>query len=75
MLAKLHEGGVRKIFCGHYHRNAGGWFNDLEVVVTSAIGCRLGEDPHGMRIVKVKKSGIDHQYYPLDNFPEKVDLN
>ena len=26
MLEKLYAGGVRKIFCGHYHRNAGGWF-------------------------------------------------
>ena len=26
MLEKLHAGGVRKVFCGHYHRNAGGWY-------------------------------------------------
>ena len=26
MLEKLYAGGVRKIFCGHYHRNAGGWY-------------------------------------------------
>jgi hypothetical protein len=26
MLNKFYDGGVRKIFCGHYHRNAGGWY-------------------------------------------------
>ena len=45
--------GIRKIFCGHYHRNAGGFYKDLEVIVTSAIGCQIGPDQHGMRIVKV----------------------
>ena len=26
MLDKFYDAGVRKIFCGHYHRNAGGWY-------------------------------------------------
>lgn len=34
-LRKFKEAGVSKIMCGHYHRNAGGWYHDLEVVVTS----------------------------------------
>ena len=34
-LEQFYEAGVRKIFCGHYHRNAGGFFKDLEVVVTN----------------------------------------
>ena len=25
MLNKFSKAGVTKIFCGHYHRNAGGW--------------------------------------------------
>ena len=74
MLNKFHDGGVRKIFCGHYHRNAGGWFKDLEVVVTSAIGCMLGDDPHGMRIVNVNMSGITHKYHSLDDCPTKIDV-
>jgi hypothetical protein len=53
----------------------GGWFKDLEVVVTSAIGCRLGDDPHGMRIVTVRESAIDHKYYSLEDCPRGVDLN
>mmetsp|Transcript_24789 Transcript_24789/g.74361 ORF Transcript_24789/g.74361 Transcript_24789/m.74361 type:complete len:151 (+) Transcript_24789:968-1420(+) len=31
-----------KWFCGHFHRNAGGYDGELEVVVTSAAGCALG---------------------------------
>lgn len=34
-------------------RNAGGFYRDLEVVITSAIGCQIGPDQHGMRLVKV----------------------
>ncbi len=34
-------------------RNAGGFYKDLEVVVTTAVGCQLGADKHGMRIVTV----------------------
>ena len=73
-LDQFYEAGVRKIFCGHFHRNAGGFYKDLEVVVTSAIGCQIGPDTHGMRVVRVNKDGITHHYHPLDNFPLKVTL-
>jgi len=66
--------GVSKVFCGHYHRNAGGKYKDLEVVVTSAIGCQLGTDHHGMRIVKVFKEYISHEFHSLKNFPSKISL-
>ncbi|EER12627.1 conserved hypothetical protein [Perkinsus marinus ATCC 50983] len=40
------EAGVKAIFAGHYHRNAGGWYTDpsghkLEVITTTAIGCQI----------------------------------
>ena len=35
MLEKLYAGGVRKIFCGHYHRNAGGWFKVNDLIISS----------------------------------------
>ena len=49
LLDKLCKAGVSKLFCGHYHSNAGGWYPSdserlLEVVVTTAIGCQLGSD-------------------------------
>ena len=75
MLTKFKNSNVSKIFCGHYHRNAGGWDGpSLELVVTSAIGCQIGNDPHGMRIVKVFEDHIEHKYHSLEDCPTDVDL-
>ena len=41
--------------CCVVSRNAGGFYRDLEVVVTSALGCQLGADTHGMRVVRVAR--------------------
>lgn len=73
-LKKFHEAGVTKIMCGHYHRNAGGWYNEMELVVTSAIGAQLGSDKSGARLVKVLNSQVEHRYYSLGDLPEKVEL-
>ena len=75
MLKKFKSSDVSKIFCGHYHRNAGGWDGpSLELVVTSAVGCQIGCDPHGMRIVKIFENCAEHQYHALDDCPTNVDL-
>ena len=74
-LEELRKAGVKKVFCGHYHRNAGGFYKDLEVVVTSAIGCQIGPDKHGMRVVKVDQEKVSHEYFPLNNFPMRITLN
>ena len=37
-LSKLKKAGISKWFSGHYHRNAGGWSDDLEVIVSGACG-------------------------------------
>lgn len=61
-------------------RNAGGVYKELEVVVTSAIGCQIPDSEtglrceHGMRVVRVTKAGIEHSYHPLASFPTRVDL-
>jgi 3',5'-cyclic AMP phosphodiesterase CpdA len=43
------DAGVGSWFCGHFHRNAGGWYrrggSKLEVIVTAAIGTNLKSDP------------------------------
>ncbi|KAF2365833.1 Calcineurin-like phosphoesterase domain ApaH type, partial [Trinorchestia longiramus] len=67
MLDKFYDAGVRHIFSGHYHRNAGGTFKDLEMVVTSAAGVQLGDDEPGYRIVNVTETSITHQYRNLNN--------
>ena len=48
-LLDMAKGGrVSKWFCGHYHRNAGGWDgDDLEVVITAAVGANLTTDASG----------------------------
>lgn len=67
--------GVRHIFCGHCHRNAGGFYKDLELVITSAIGMQIGSDKSGIRIVKVKKNEVSHKYYPLEEVPSAIAFN
>ncbi|XP_074696977.1 serine/threonine-protein phosphatase CPPED1 isoform X2 [Strix aluco] len=58
--------GIKAVFSGHYHRNAGGSYRGLEMVVSSAIGCQLGEDTHGLRVVVVTDEKIVHRYYSLN---------
>ncbi|XP_063853886.1 LOW QUALITY PROTEIN: serine/threonine-protein phosphatase CPPED1-like [Scylla paramamosain] len=66
ILGKFIDAGVKYVFCGHYHRNAGGEHNGLEVVVTSAVGAQLGTDPNGYRVVNVVKDKIVHFYHGLE---------
>jgi len=75
LLKKLKDAGVKHVFSGHFHRNAGGFDEDLEMVVTSAIGCQIGDDKSGMRLVRVSEQKIDHKYYSLSDWPEVVDLS
>lgn len=63
--------GIKAVFSGHYHRNAGGTYQDLDMVVSSAIGCQLGKDTHGLRVVVVTAEKIVHRYYSLDELSEK----
>ena len=72
MLDKFCNAGVRTIFCGHYHRNAGGKFKNLELIVTSAVGAQLGTDKSGLRVVHVDEDCIRHKYYAIEDIPEKV---
>lgn len=60
LLARLVKKGVVAWFCGHFHRNAGGWYRDadgkgLEVVVTAAVGTNITNRPGGNIL---GKSGI-----------------
>lgn len=74
MLDKFYDAGVRHVFCGHYHRNAGGFYKDLEEVVTSAVGAQLGECQQGFRLVRVLEDRLLHQYYALGTAPTHVHL-
>lgn len=41
------------------------------MVVSSAIGCQLGKDAHGLRVVVVTAQRIVHRYYSLDELSKK----
>ncbi|QQP55078.1 Metallophosphoesterase CSTP1, partial [Caligus rogercresseyi] len=41
----------------------GGFYKEMELIVTSAVGCQIGDDGHGFRRVDVSKTGkITHDY-------------
>ncbi len=61
-LEKFKKAGVSKIFCGHYHQNAGGFYDNIEIITTSAIGAQLGNDKHGYRLVSVDENEVKHKY-------------
>jgi 3',5'-cyclic AMP phosphodiesterase CpdA len=66
VLDTLGEFGVRAYFCGHWHRNGGGWDGGVEVAVTGPVGYPLGSDPSGFRVVDVDEEGLRHRYVTLD---------
>lgn len=75
MLSKIKNAGIKYVFAGHYHRNAGGFDEDLEMIVTSAIGQQINNDKDsGMRIVSVMQDKITHEYCELDSVPTNVAL-
>ena len=70
----LKEHNVSAVFSGHWHRNNYASDGDLEVVMTGPVGYPLGDDPSGLRIVKVFQDRIDHEYFALDALPETVEI-
>lgn len=65
---------VSYIFAGHYHRNAFGTYEGMEMVTTGPVGHPLGEDPSGLRIINIQGGKIQHQYFSLDSIPENIRL-
>ena len=61
--------GVSHIFSGHYHRNALGTYEGIEMVTSGPVGKTLGKDPSGLRIINIKGDKITHSYLPLDSIP------
>ena len=66
------ENKVEAIFAGHLHHNALTSYGNIQMIATSAVGKQIGEDSSGLRIVKVYADRIEHQYFGLDEIPEKV---
>lgn len=69
----LEQAGVRYVFAGHYHRNAGGIDGSLTEIVTGAVGKPLGQSASGFRIVRVDGQKLDSQWYSLGRVPNAID--
>ena len=72
-LFKAH--GVAAVFAGHWHRNHMSYYGGLQIVTSGPVGCPLGDDPSGLRVVKVLDDRIEHAYYALDDVPDAVELD
>jgi 3',5'-cyclic AMP phosphodiesterase CpdA len=68
-LDMLKLAGVRYVFAGHYHRNAFGQDEDLQMITNGPVGRPLGNDPSGIRVVSVLPDRLEHTYFTLGNIP------
>jgi 3',5'-cyclic AMP phosphodiesterase CpdA len=69
----LEQSGVRYVFAGHYHRNAGGTDGPLNEVVTGAVGMPLGGSLSGFRSVTVRGNKLESTWFCLGGIPNVVD--
>jgi predicted MPP superfamily phosphohydrolase len=74
-LAMFREFGVRYLFCGHYHRNAGGREGELENITSGPVGKPLGGAKSGIRVAIVRADKIEHNYYELGDLPTKIEMD
>lgn len=74
-LKLFHEAGVKYLFSGHYHRNAGGRDGDIEMVTTGAVGKPLGGSKSGFRVIIVRDDRLEHQFYEFGDLPVKIELD
>ena len=70
----LHEHDTSAVFAGHWHRNNYAEDGKLQMVVTGAVGYPLGDDPSGLRVVKIEGDDVTHQYYAMDDIPTSIEL-
>jgi serine/threonine-protein phosphatase CPPED1 len=74
-LSMFREAGVKYLFSGHYHRNAGGRAGEIEMTTTGPVGMPLGEGSQsGLRVVIVRDSGLTHRYYQLGELPNQIEI-
>ena len=56
---------VSAVFTGHLHRNNYKKIGNTELVSTGPVGFPLGEDPSGIRHVRVDDNSLTHEYLGL----------
>jgi len=74
-LSLFESNNVDAIFFGHRHKNNLAVYGKIQLITTSALGKPLGNNPSGMRIVKIYKDRIEHEYYGLSDLPESLKLD
>ncbi len=72
LLAEFHRGRITHAFAGHWHRNSLARDGDFEMVTSGPVGYPLGEDPSGIRVVRVEPDRIIHHYHDLAEFEENA---
>ena len=72
-LDQIEQAGVRTVFAGHYHRNAGGADGPLTEWVVGATGMPIPPALSGFRIVTVDGHKLDSRWYCLAALPNQVD--
>jgi 3',5'-cyclic AMP phosphodiesterase CpdA len=60
------------VFAGHWHRNNEAADGDILMIVSGPVSFPLGDDPSGLRIVKVYDDRIEHEYFGMDDVPKSV---
>ena len=75
LLDEFHASGVSAVFSGHLHMNRYASDGDLEMVASGPVGYPMGDDPSGIRVVKVLGDRVEHDYYGFDNLPNSVELD
>lgn len=73
-LDQLENAGVRYVFSGHYHRNAGGIDGALTQAVTGAVGMPIGQSVSGFSIVVVNGSKLDSTWYCFGKIPNRIEM-
>ena len=63
---------VSAVFAGHLHENFSASDGPLQMITTSAVGYPLGNDPSGLRIVRMYGNSIEHEYYGMDDLPDSL---
>ena len=74
-LDPFEQAGVKHVFAGHYHANQIARDGALEIVTSGAIGKPLRKDRSGLRVVIVRDSGLEHQWFDLGSIPNQIDLS
>ncbi|HUS08023.1 MAG TPA: metallophosphoesterase [Bryobacteraceae bacterium] len=72
LLETFRQSGVRYLFSGHYHRNAVAKDGELEAITTGPVGMPLGDARSGVRLVRVGKESITHEYVEFGSLPNRV---